>query len=371
MKLTRKLLSYLNRVFDKDPGAFVAFRLSYPDGRLRWRVEEGRLTTAVTGGPGEPLDVDLAAHSLDSLAAFIAGRPGYGATRPPAEAAGLSARVLLDGAGDLSVSGGDALKGYTSLLWAWLEAVAGELAHARRQADQAVLQMNIRTAGDVWLDELGGYYGVTRRSGESDALYGPRIIASVLRPKANNIAIASAVEAYVGQPTTVTDVVIRRGAFPLYSGAIQHDGAYTHANVGVIEYGLFDVATGFDILHATADVNAYRAAVAALVNELRAAGTHMRALSLTGSRLQDSSPSGVEGDLSFSAGLTVSNPVSRPRDALALDTRARIRATDASPGGAHGRMEIALAQTTTYDGLRRHDGRVRHGSGGPDQAELV
>jgi len=278
MKLTEKLLGYLHRVFDKGPDAFVALRVHYA-GDLAWSVADGVLTLTVVGGPGTSASYDLSQHTLDSLVNAIAARAGFQVTFADRDRLKLSALVLLDGAGDQSQPNGDAILGYTSILWAIMEAYSVQLQVLRDQVGNMLLQMSTKTASDIWLDELGSYYGVPRDNSESDALYGQRIIAQTLRPISNNVAIERAIEALTGQPCTVTDVTIYRGVFPVYDGTIDHDGTHDYDTVGLPNYGLFDVTAAYDLVLG-GDIAEFQAGIEAVVAKVRAAGTFLRALAL-------------------------------------------------------------------------------------------
>lgn len=259
MKLTRKLVGYLNRVFDKSPAPVLALRLRY-DGAMTWRVEDGVLSTTTTGGSGGNVQVNLASFTVAGLASYMAGQPGYSVPYVNSAAVGaLSARVLLDSDGDQAQSNGDHITAYTSLLWAWLDPVARELKDAAEQIDQAVLQMVPQTAAGEWLDELGAYYAVERQAGESDGLYAPRIIAEVVRPKNNNVAIANAVDVVAGGGASrVTDA-------PL--------------DVTSNSYGLFDLDIDFDIdLLASYGMEPVLTSAKLIVERFRAAGTQLRKL---------------------------------------------------------------------------------------------
>ena len=280
MKLSQKLLGYLNRVFDKDPDRFVALRIRY-DGGLAWTVSDGVLTLESTGGLAPGIRTwDLEAYSLRQLAYDVAAIDGFTIAHLDAERAGLSSLVLLDGTGDQAESNGDALHGYSSLLWAIVEAWARQLQVVRDQAAQAVRQLTTKTAEGAWLDELASYYGMARMAGEVDGLFGPRIIAEAIRPLANNIAIERAIADYTGQPVEVVDVTVYLGVFPVYDGTIDHDGLYNYATVGLPNYGLFDVTVAYDLI-AGGDIDTFLTTVQAIVGRLRAAGTHMRALALS------------------------------------------------------------------------------------------
>jgi hypothetical protein len=360
MRLTQKLLNYLNRVFDKDPVQFLALRLSY-DGVMTWGVSDAVLTTAVTGGTGQALQVDLADHTISSLATFLAAQPGYTVLYvDSSELAQLSARVLLDGGADIATSNGDHLYGYTSVLWAYLEAVANELTIARQQIAQALRQMNTRTAEGIWLDELGGYYGVPRLAGELDGSYGPRIIAEVLRPRQNNVAIEEAIRVFTGQDTTVTDVTAFAGSFPAHNGQITHNGAYNYSSVDLPAYGLFDVAYGYDLING-GSFEDFQQVITDLINRLRSAGTHLRALSLVGSKITDD----FQHAPVDAATIEVSADLADAADAPTESTVIKVTAVALEDLGVQSWDDagMAVAYGTTYNGLRRHDAVARYNSG--------
>ena len=272
MKLTSALIDRLHRVFDKDPAPFLALRLRYAGTGMTWRVSEGFLTTAPTGGVGSPLSVDLAPLTLSGLAAYLATRPGYTVEGLDTSRAGLSAMVLLDGAGDQAVSNGDHLFGFTSLLWSFMLACARALTELTANVALAPAMMATVTAEGEWLDQLGGYYNTPRRSGESDAAYGPRIIAETVRPTGNNVAIERALEAALGCVATVTDVDLFSSAYAKYDGSFNHDGSHVYDTVAHPYYGVFDVALAGVGAGGTAAIAAARPIIAAM----RHAGTHMR-----------------------------------------------------------------------------------------------
>ena len=250
MRLTKKLLSLIHRVFKKDPGQFIALRLRYSTGAMTWRVRDAVLTTVVSGGPGQSLTVDLTQYTVASLVGFLSSQPGYSVVYVDgSELAGLSARVLLDADGDIEKSNGDAIHGYTNVLFSYLEALAVELGAAEVQIVEMVKQMSTKTASDEWLDELGGYYGIPRLQSEPDTSYGPRIIAEVLRPRGNNVAIEAAIKVYTGQVAKVTDVVVFGSPTPAYNGSNTHNGAITYNATSKPRYGLFDVEYGYDLIN--------------------------------------------------------------------------------------------------------------------------
>lgn len=261
MKLTQKLLGYLSRVFDKGPGAVLALRLRY-DGAMRWSVADGVLSTAVVGGSGVALSIQLSGLTVAALAAQLASQPGYAV--PYVDAATVvhfSALSLIDGSGDQDQSNGDHLVSYTSVLWAYLEGQAQELTTAGAAIREALVQMSATSASGEWVDEHGTYYQVVRSQGEADAAYAARMIAEVGRARGNNIAVAEAVRA----ATNGTD-----------AGVIDVDAITLAADL-TPSYGLFDLVLGLDInsVLSAAEVDHNARSV---LEAMRDAGTHLRTL---------------------------------------------------------------------------------------------
>lgn len=261
MRLTKRLLSFLHRVFNKDPVPFLALRLNCDGSGLTWAVSNARLTTVPVGGTAAPLDLDLTLYTVAELTNFLAAQPGYSV--PYADTTQLSllgSRVLMDGTGDVNTSNGDHLYAYTSVLWAYMEANAAELAAAETQIENMLLQMSTTTAEDIWLDELGSYYAVPRLQSEVDTVYGPRIIASVLRPLGNNVAIEAALKVInEGLPATVED----------YDQIVNGS------------YGLFDV--DFEVSLEQLAVTAYSGLILSIIDtidRMRDAGTFLRRLAI-------------------------------------------------------------------------------------------
>lgn len=261
MKLTKRLISFLHRVFDKDPAPFLALRIACDGTGMKWSVSDARLTTTPAGGTAQPLALDLTLFNIAQLANRIAQQPGYSVQYADASQLSLlGATVLMEADGDVAKSNGDHLYGYTNVLWSYMEANAVELRQAEVQIENMLLQMSTSTAEDMWLDELGSYYDVPRMQGEPDGVYGPRIIATVLRPLGNNVAIESALRVInSGLPTTVTD----------YDQIVNGS------------YGLFDVEMA--VAPEQLVVTAYSALVVSIIetiDRMRDAGTFLRRLAI-------------------------------------------------------------------------------------------
>lgn len=363
MTLTKKLLGLLNRIFDIDPEQFLALRIRYNGTSLSWTVKDCILTTSVNGGSGQNLSIDLSVYTLRQLVNFIAAQPGYSVpSAGTSEQLSLSARVLLDGSGHASQSNGDHLYAYTSLTWVYLDAAAYELKAAAAQIPNALAQMSITTASDDWIDELGGYYGVKRQQGELDASYGPRIIAEVVRPRANNVAMEKAISYYTGQATKVADVIEYGNPFPLYNSAIKRNSLYHFQAEATPRYGLFDVQYGYDLLGGS-DQQGFADRVRTIIDRLRAAGTHLRALSLqSGSISDDFTAPPTDDTLRWTVrpGLADTPPTMPTDDIASFAALSDLIDVRTAPGDS---STNTITFNYRYNSLRRYNSKIRHQGG--------
>lgn len=326
MLLSKKLLNNLHRAFDIDPEPFLALRVRYDGDTMRWKIEDNTIWLVVTGGLGASASFDLTAHTIKSLAIAIVERRGYSVEYMDAEKADLSAMCLLDATGDQDTNNGDHLLGYSSIIHTFANAMAVELVAARKSIIDMLDQMSIRTADNEWLDEWGGYFGIQRLTGEHDREYGNRIIAEIIMPRENNKAIELAILSAFGQESFVVDANVWGDVSPLYNASIDNDGVRLHNAAIQPAYGLFDVQYGYDVLSG-ADPTEYANNLRAFIERFRAAGTHLRALALLGSRVTDS--------------------------------------VDWTPGdlGIH----ITIVSGTRYLGSEEHDGEILHGGLGSSE----
>lgn len=284
MKLTKKLISYIYRAISSDPAEFLAIRLRHGS-QMTWSVSDGILTTVIPGASG--LSIDLSSHTIRSLTNFLAAQPGYSVEyAEQGSLANLSALALVEGTGDQNLSNGDHITAYTSLLWSYLESYSKELDDQSKQIDEAIKQMNMLKAESYWLDEWGGYYAIPRISGESDPVYANRIIAEILRPRGNNIALANVASAVLGEKVVVRDVVEWGSAVPKHNGTVSHNGVSHYNSSAAPIYGLFDVDYAYN-LESAVSITAYATLVADAIEKYRDAGTHLRSLNLLSSTLTD------------------------------------------------------------------------------------
>jgi hypothetical protein len=285
-----RLTGRLSRVYDRTPASFLALRLSYAGG-MQWSITDDMLTTTVQGGPGVGLSVDLSQYSLSTLSAWLATQPGYQVLYLDGTVLNtLSALVLVPSGGDIATSNGDHLYGAQNPNWLYLATLAAELAAAQAQIEALPLELATTTADGEWLDLLGSYYAVPRLLAEQDDQYAPRIPSEVILPRQNNVAISSALTAATGQAAVCTDAPIFGSPEPAFDASIRFSGAPHFFNaVSRVVYNLFDVSIGYGLLGSYSPSD-FLTAVRGQIDRLRAAGTHLRNLTLTASRMGDAVP---------------------------------------------------------------------------------
>ena len=365
MKLTKRLLSYLNKVFDKDPYKYLALSFVYTSD-MQWVISDGFLTTTVTANPQANLNIDLSQYTLQSLTSYIAEQSGYSVTFfEQFSQGGTSALTLIDGAGDMSTG----LYAYTSPLWSYLDANATELQIAETQIANLPAQMSTTTAQADWLDYLGTFYGVPRNAGELDQSYGPRIISTVLRSASNNIALEMAISTFTGQSTKVTNVVEYGFIGNGYDGKIKHDGSKLYDTEAGVRYCLFDVQYGYDLLNG-GDITNFETVVVSIINTLRAAGTYLRSIDLIGTILNDSlnPPSDGDGALALLVNADFIDALNTPMDSASTMpiSLANFSDTLTAPIDVEN---LEITYNYTYSGLRTYNGVIEH-LGGETLLEL-
>ena len=199
--MLQRLLKYPHAaVFDKSPAAQLAFRLSHPGGAA-WRVADEVL--AVTAGD-ETHSYALAGITFAELQSALQA-DGFVVSSMPGSLAGRAAIMLAEGSGDERQSNGDHLFTFTSLLWVMLSGYAIELREAKDNVQQALRQMVLGQAEDIWLDLWGALYDQQRKPGELDAAFAPRIKREAFRLRVNAIAIEQAVLDATGYDITIEE----------------------------------------------------------------------------------------------------------------------------------------------------------------------
>lgn len=185
----QKLLRYPHSaVFDKSPLSEPVLRIRSEDG-LTWEVGD-EVLTVVSGGVESLYSLDE--HTVGTLAAALESA-GLEVSPINPDFAGLSATVLVEGAGSQFASNGDRLGGFKNPLWAQYAAYAKELRAAGFQVVQALRQMIIYQAEGEWLDLWGYLYNTPRLDDEADPDYAERIPREAFRIRVNAYAIEKAV----------------------------------------------------------------------------------------------------------------------------------------------------------------------------------
>jgi hypothetical protein len=233
--------------------------------------------------------------------------------------------ALMDGENNTVNSNGDYFFIQENVAWSYLDAASIELVAAQKQIGEMLKQMSVPTASEVWLDEIGRYYGVSRRIEfanlvEDDPTYAARILWEVLRPRSNNVAIQMAIKAISGVNCQVIDTARKICELTItddsnryngrifhdgrefrhlgdrcssmnrdqdtswanhYNGIIRHNGAHDRdINIlftGYPTHGLFDVIAEDDP-EARDKMLSNITYIIELVNRLRAAGTHLNSM---------------------------------------------------------------------------------------------
>jgi len=221
MKLTTKLLGYLNKVFNTKPDSFLAIRVTY-DGQMTWTVADRLLSFKIAGGTGSDFEVDLSQYTLFELADLMAAKTGYSVPYYDVDQGSLGATVLIDSSGDIDTSNGDHLLGYSSLLWVLIDTAAKELKDAKDQIIEMLKQMVIKTSEGEWADEWGSYPRIPRLSAETDLDYTTRIIVEFLRIRSNNLALEQLIEDQTGVSVSIKDLPWK-GNNILLSNTLNHN----------------------------------------------------------------------------------------------------------------------------------------------------
>ena len=201
--MRQRLLGRLNRVFDKEPVAVLALRIRSPLG-LRWRVKDRVLSVMRPGLPD--LLLGLEGRSIAQLrdALEAAGvQIAYHADEPEVLVQG--ALSLVEGQGDQDKSNGDWLVAYTSILYAWADAVGRYLDLARADIPEALKQLVVPTSEGFWSELWASHFGLARRRNEPDARLNYRTAYEWRRPRSTPLAIQLNIKNLLGADVRVRE----------------------------------------------------------------------------------------------------------------------------------------------------------------------
>jgi hypothetical protein len=263
------------RAISPDPRAETAMTIRHAAGGT-WSIAAGVLTIQATGVAATTLP--LASHTITSLAAAVTAA-GWTAPQISAAWQARNALCLVEAAGTAAAGVAVPLEATNSIAFALFGAYAAALRDAQAVAQDAPRQIDLATAEGIWLDQLGTLYGVPRKPGELDAPYATRVVAEVLRPRANNLAMAAIVAEATGRAARIVDVTLYDNPVPVYDGAALHNGAFTHNASARRIYGAFDCDLDYDpaVDGSPAQVDAR---VRAIIAPLKAGGTVLRRVNL-------------------------------------------------------------------------------------------
>jgi hypothetical protein len=189
------LLQNLPGFFDRDPQAELALRVRHPAG-LRWQIDCADTLTLSPAGLPETV-VSLRPITLSALSAHLLAL-GFEVPYSNPDLAARQASILLPGSGDQSLSNGDCLYGFRSILWAHLKALDLELGTADLALTAMLRQLILPQAREAWADYWGFHFGMPRLTGETDADYTQRIIDEFYRARNNPVAMKKNVKRYTG-----------------------------------------------------------------------------------------------------------------------------------------------------------------------------
>lgn len=197
----QRLLSYPHpAVFEKGPADELVFRLRHPD-EATWSIAEG-VMTAKAGALER--SYNLANTTVAGMVSALRA-DGFDVVHVSSRFDGYSALALVEGVGDQTVSNGDHVKAFTSLMWVLFTGYAREVSAAEYQVRQALLQMVIKTAEGEWLDLWGALYSVQRLPGETDVAYRIRIPREAFRIRVNALAIELAILELTGKDVKILE----------------------------------------------------------------------------------------------------------------------------------------------------------------------
>lgn len=342
--MNARLASLLNRMFrasSTDALPRAAMRIWHPTGG-EWSIRDHTLTLQALATPRpDPVRIPLSPPAtLASVAAAILAA-GWRVDDLPPEMRERGAIALMD---QEPTTTGPVLI-HNSLLWAIFTGYAAVLDEASAEADALPIQVRTDTATGYWPDYHGEYFGVTRLPGEPDATYAQRIVAEVLRPKSNNLAMAAIISRVTGQRASVIDVTDYGPVVPSYDGSITHNAAYVHDASAKAIKGLFDVVVAFDLLGSTNPAT-FQADIVAQVERLRAAGTFLRDIALSGGDIPTEAPGPADTGLAALAlGFTIPDAAPGPTgEALPVTTNAALADAAAAPADASMPLAAALPE---------------------------
>lgn len=176
-----------------------------------------------------------------------------------------------------------------ALLWAVVQPPAAALETAATDVQAATDQIHLDLAAAEFLDlHADYYYGITRLENETDADYRARLIANVIQPRANNVAIQHTLANFLGTEPNLIQVVDADAG--LLGGRAFLDGTWTLNGDrwlnGRQKQG-YRYPAQFDVYIDDAVSIVSVPALIAVINQYKAAGTQLRSLIRNGPLVLD------------------------------------------------------------------------------------
>lgn len=201
------LLSYLPTPWRKDALPVPVFQVLLAQAGTV-RVADGRLDV-VDGSGVSLLSVDLDDRHLTMAQLFdtIVATPLLGAVALADDiTADQLAGSLLD-TEDVVADGGGAVQlfRWSSPTWRLLDPARRQLVEKVAKIDIGLAQGNLLTSAGDFADWWARWLGAMRREGEGDATFTARQLRELIRPRENNLALATLLEAEFG--VTVVEVI--------------------------------------------------------------------------------------------------------------------------------------------------------------------
>ena len=203
MNILTRLLDFLPTYFNTDPLIQLGISLSHSDpaARMTFSVKNNVISACRFGVFVNDFEISLAGKTLSEVATEINAVSNYTATTPDIMAA-ERALCLVDTENQV-----DGLAhAFTNPMWAFFKALAMELKEAKDAELEMLRHMSVPGATGIGLNYWGEYFDNTRIPGETDVVFGQRVIDEIKRPKSNNVAMEIILQAYYGFKIDVVDL---------------------------------------------------------------------------------------------------------------------------------------------------------------------
>ncbi len=200
MIVSETLIRSVHPALNSDPQPEAAINLS-PSITAWLTIDDQQLIIATDSAA--PVVFNLANYTIQTI---IAALPvGLGATI--AASAWLPVKAFALAPVEIAILPGVAgkLSAYTSALWQLLRPINASLTTFADYQAELIRMMDVRQASGGWLDVWGLLWAVPRISGESDANYQQRMIATVTLPRSNNRALEELIKAALNITASVVD----------------------------------------------------------------------------------------------------------------------------------------------------------------------